>query len=312
MLQISKKLWKAEEIELLRKQYGVIPINDLALLFNTTYQKVVDKAHKIGLNSKLTSGELWSKEEDQVLEKHFEYAPKRQLEKLFPNRTWYAILQRGLKTLNLKRLSQDRYDVNYEFFSKWTPESAYVFGFIAADGHIRSGKMNALQVEIQKQDIDILDNIKSIMKYEGPILLTKRNTVKLQINNKKIVEDLIAKGIPADDKTHLIKYPASLPRRLSRHFIRGVFDGDGSIYKHGKYFRIQLLGTYDLLAGIKKQIPLDLTANNITYRGNNGGADIYVFAVAGINAVIIADWMYQGTELYSQRKYDTREKLSHD
>lgn len=304
-----RKYWSTQEIEYLKKHYGLIPIKDLAIMFDTTYQKVVDKAHKIGLNSKVASGEIWSEKEDQIVKEHFEYAPKAKLEKLLPNRTWPAILQRGIKTHNLKRISQDRYDVNYNFFSEWTPDSAYAFGFIAADGFIFYGHKNAIQIELNKKDKDILEKLKYKMHYEGKICNSGRDTVKLQINNKKMVIDLIAKGMPLKDKTHLISYPVTLPNKLMSHFVRGVFDGDGSIYKHGRYFRIQLLGSYGLLKGIKDNLPFDLTKNSIRYRGGDSGADVWELSVAGKRAVDIADWMYDGADIYSERKYKIKEKL---
>lgn len=304
-----KKYWSSKEVDYLQKHYGLTPIKDLAIIFNTTYEKVVDKAHKIGLNSKLASGELWNEEEDQIVREHFEYAPKSQLEKLLPNRTWAAILQRGIKIHNLKRISQDRYDVDYNFFSEWTADSAYAFGFIAADGFIFYGHKNAIQIELNEKDKDILEKLKDKMHYEGIICSSGRKTVKLQINNKKMVLDLINKGMPLKDKTHLISYPVTLPDNLLSHFIRGVFDGDGSIYKHGRYFRIQLLGSYELLKGIKDKLPFDLTKNSIRYRGKNGGADVWELSIAGKKAVDIAEWMYEGADIYLQRKYKIKEQL---
>lgn len=302
-----KKYWTQKEVDYLQKYYGLTPIKELAIIFDTTYEKVVDKAHKIGLNSKQASGELWTQQEDQIVRENFEYAPKHRLEDMLPNRTWQAILQRGIKTHHLYRLSQDRYDVDYKFFDKWTADSAYVFGFIAADGHSHCGDKNYLQFELNNKDI--LEKIKYKMQFEGPVSESNRNTVKLQINNKKIILDLIKKGIPEYDKTHLISYPETLPPKFLRHFLRGVFDGDGSIYKHGRYFRIQLLGTFDLLRGIKDNLPFNLSRNNIKYRGKKKGADVWVLDKTGKVAADIVDWMYADTDIYLQRKYNKREQL---
>lgn len=239
----------------IKENLSKMKTKELAEHFEVPYSKMNDKVHKMGLKRKQASGELWSKEEDELLKKHFEYAPKNYISNLFPNRTWHGILQRGIKTLNLNRVSQDRYSVNYNFFEKWTPESAYVFGFIAADGHVfyEKGKSgNAIQFEIAIYDKDILEKIKDIMEFEGPICYTSRNTVKLQISNKKLIKDLISKGIPITNKTFDIAEPINLHNEDIRHYTRGLFDGDGSVYMHGASARWQLLGTKKVLEFVKK------------------------------------------------------------
>lgn len=296
---MSRKYWTSKDVDYLKREYGRSDIKKLANIFGVSYAALVNKAHKLGLNSKAASGELWTKEEDDLLKQHFEYAPKHLLEEKFPNRSWCAILQRGIKTLELNRICQDKYKVNYRFFEKWTPESAYVFGFIAADGYIHYGDKNYLQIEVAAYDRDILEKIKQVMQFEGPILESNRNTVRLQINNKKIISDLIAKGIPAVNKTTELVYPKTLPNELSRHFIRGYCDGDGSIYDHGRHGRLQLLGTKALLAEIKHITKVN---NKVGYRGNSG-ANIYVLAVGGKKGQDIMHWLYEDATIYLDRKY---------
>ena len=99
-----------------------------------------DKIHKMGSNRKRASGELWQKEEDEILTEHFQYASKNYLMNMFPNRSWNAILRREIKKLNLSRESQDRYYIDYNFFEDWSNDSAYIYGMIAADGHLFTNK----------------------------------------------------------------------------------------------------------------------------------------------------------------------------
>lgn len=89
----------------------------------------------------------------------------------------------------MNRESQDRYKIDYNFFENWTQETAYIYGFILADGYLKyeSGinNENSLQFELADFDVDILFKIKECLKFEGEIKYSKRNTAKLSINNKK-------------------------------------------------------------------------------------------------------------------------------
>lgn len=301
-----RKIWNEEEMQFIRMNIVSMSIKEMSEHFNVTYQKMNDKIHKMGLNRKQASGELWKKEDDEILAKHFKYAPKNYLMNIFPNRSWNAILQRGIKTLNLYRESQDRYSINYNFFETWSNDSTYVYGMIAADGHLfyESGAMkkNALQFEMANYDRDILDKIKCVMKYEGPVLDTKRQTVKLQINNKKVIKDLIEKGIPERNKTFNLEYPKDLPHEYDRHFIRGLFDGDGSVYKHGAAPRFQLLGTKKLLEDVLKRLPIDNNKYSI-YDRSKSGSNVYALQIGGKNAFNIFNWLYEEDGIFLERKY---------
>lgn len=304
---MPRKVWTSEEEKFIKDNLADMDLKIMCEKLNVRYVQLTHKIHRLGLSKKSASGENWTKEDDDLLAKHFKYAPKNYLMKLFPNRTWPAILQRGLKTLKLNRESQDRYYIDYNFFSEWTPESAYIFGFIAADGYVfyEDGidNKNGLQIELSGYDMDILKKIKKILKYEGPILYSKRDTVKLQINNKKIIKDLIDKGIPAKNKTFDIKYPETLPDNLVRHFIRGLSDGDGSIYYCRNNINWELLGTKSLLESVKNKLPID--TNNIHLQDRNKyGINVFSFKISYKKAREILNWMYKDATIYLGRKYN--------
>lgn len=303
---MSRKVWTSEEEKFIKDNLADMDLKVMCEKLNVRYVQLTHKIHRLGLSKKSASGENWTKEDDDLLAKHFKYAPKNYLMKLFPNRTWPAILQRGLKTLKLNRESQDRYSIDYNFFSKWTPESAYIFGFIAADGYVfyEDGidNKNGLQFELAGYDMDILKKIKKILKYEGPILYSKRDTVKLQINNKKIVKDLIDKGMPSDNKTFDIKYPKTLPDNLVNHFIRGVFDGDGSVIVKKHSLSWQLLGTESLLKTIKSKLPIDTSNIHIQDR-NKHGVNVFALQISNKNSIDLFNWMYEDATIYLGRKY---------
>lgn len=306
-----RKKWTDKDVEFLKENYGTKTAQELADYFEVSKQAIIDKCRKCGISAKMNRREFWTKEEDELLKQHFEYAPKHYIEKLFPNRTWTSILQRGLKTLNLNRLSQDRYYIDYKFFETWNEQTAYMIGFIMADGYLKYKDKNrgesSLQFELAEYDRDILDKFVNILQYEGSVNTSKRNTVKLFINNKKIIEDLINKGVPSKNKTFSSCIPKDLPDELFRHFLRGLFDGDGSIcLDKNNSLVFSLLGTEQLMYECQNKIselsPIDISNLKI-YNRNNHGCNVYNLQFHRKSTLYFYDWLYKDSTIYLDRKY---------
>ena len=72
---MSRKYWSKEEMLFIKNHIDIMSISDFVNYFNVPKNKIIDKIHKMGLNSKKSRGILWTKEEELLLHKHFEYAP---------------------------------------------------------------------------------------------------------------------------------------------------------------------------------------------------------------------------------------------
>lgn len=116
--------------------------------------------------------------------------------------------------------------VNVDFFSNWSPSMAYILGFIFADGCLVEHKNGYHGLDITSKDIEILKLMKKQLKAEHKIGRKERG-YRIQIRNKNIYNDLIKLEL-TPRKSKIIKFP-NLPNRYSSHFIRGLFDGDGSV-----------------------------------------------------------------------------------
>jgi len=118
------------------------------------------------------------------------------------------------------------YRFNKNFFSKLTPQSAYVLGFWMADGYV-SGKHKNL-IAFTQTGSEILKKIKKTMKATHPI--TEHNRAhKFAVFSAKARKDL-EKIMPftLERKSYEASYP-NIPPHLDSHFIRGFFDGDGGV-----------------------------------------------------------------------------------
>jgi hypothetical protein len=307
---MASKKWTSEEVEYLKLNYGRQSAQELADKFQVSKQAIISKCYKLGISAKENRGETWSEEENKIMHEHFENAPLNLIKELLPNRTMHAINQHGNKELGLSRISKDRYKLDYKFFEIWTPESAYIYGLISADGYIKyehgDRNENSLQFELADYDADILYKIKDILQYEGDVRYSKRNTVKFSIGNKKLIKDLIDKGIPKINKTFEIKYPETLPDELFSHYLRGLFDGDGTIYEDHDILLFRLLGSESLLNSIHEKICklcLDISTNHIQDR-NKYGTNVFALSVKNKDSIKIFDFMYKDSTIHLDRKYN--------
>lgn len=115
-----------------------------------------------------------------------------------------------------------------------TPEKAYLLGWIASDGSLAAD--GRICINIRDYDIEVLFKLKRYLCKELPISEHKGNMVSLTINSTKMMKDCLKHLglLSAGEKASLVQYPHSIPRNLDVYFIRGYFDGDGSVcVKHG-------------------------------------------------------------------------------
>lgn len=138
-----------------------------------------------------------------------------------------------------------RYNLNFNYFKKWSPKMAYILGYIFAEGNINisknRGHRRALQIESKDKDILYFIN-KELGKniyptYRKRVRKKRKNPIQesfyITICSKEIINDLITLGVSAGKKSEKIKFP-SLPEKYTEYFIKGYFDGDGSIFIQNK------------------------------------------------------------------------------
>lgn len=131
-----------------------------------------------------------------------------------------------------------KYAVNEKFFTCIdSEEKAYWLGFLAADGNVISNKIS---LELSVKDKGHIHKFRKALESEHPITVKdnvgsfsngKSQLACIGINSKKMVQDLSHFGI-IPNKTFIVTPPAPglIPNHLLRHYWRGEFDGDGSIY----------------------------------------------------------------------------------
>lgn len=210
-----------------------------------------------------------------------------------------------------------------------TEHEAYILGFLYADGFVtgkyKNGKYYSVGSSISSKDRQILNDIHAIFILHGYVShisdrLSTCNgkqypTVQWRIGNVNLVQNLISIGI-SPNKTYedSSRVFDNVPTELKRHFVRGYFDGDGSIC-HGKYEnkrRIKIISlNKSLIYAIDKWIIDNVELNikshsrvdfqdgkypRITYSGNP-------------NCKKIGELLYRDSSIFLNRKKDAFDQI---
>jgi len=146
---------------------------------------------------------------------------------------------------NILSKSSKKYSYNDNVFESIdNEEKAYWLGFLYADGYVRSDKRgNELKLKLGVKDKEHLLKFKKFISNDDiPVVYEEyKNSkcYKVSINSKKIVNDLIKLGC-VNKKSLTIEFPV-IDNELKSHFIRGYFDGDGSISYSDKYIGLNFV-----------------------------------------------------------------------
>jgi hypothetical protein len=134
-------------------------------------------------------------------------------------------------------------------------EKAYWLGFIAADGHISKTKY---KLAFCVKDEDILFKLKNAINAGSPVshrFNHDKRTNKtyeqynIQITSKKFCEYIKQHGV-TELKSDIFEFP-NIEERFYSHFIRGMYDGDGSISIKSSSVRKQATCRINLLSTLE-------------------------------------------------------------
>lgn len=213
-------------------------------------------------------------------------------------------------------LSNRIYDINEDYFKVINKESAYILGFIAADGnvYVRDGGTYVLTIGLSSIDSDFLNMIKSKLGYSGEVLHKKvycagkqYDSSELKINSKTMIEDLIELNI-TPRKSLTLQYP-NIDDEYFIDFFRGFFDGDGSVGVQ-KTSSITPQIRFRVFSGSKSFI--ETIQEKLTHHGlkpkkviKSKGKQIYEIAYSTLECELLFELLYHDENcLRLPRKYE--------
>lgn len=222
----------------------------------------------------------------------------------------------GIKTVGSQGARKNNY--NQDFFEKIdTEEKAYWLGFIYADGCVYQStdkKSYRLQINLKLEDIDLLIKFQESIGSNYKIQEKKIGNAfacLLKVNSTKMCNDLMNKGANPRKSLNLT-FPSEkiVPKSLQHHFIRGYFDGDGSIYKvKGKeHFIVDICSNESFLFEMEK-ILLSKGLENFTYGKHRNSVAISLKTAKDINVIKLYKYMYDNATIYLERKKERFEEF---
>jgi hypothetical protein len=127
-----------------------------------------------------------------------------------------------------------KYKLNEYFFHEINEKSAYWLGFLYADGYVRmkNGKSGELKLKLKDTDKSHIELFLKHISCQKPIkcgIDKKSKFCSITVYSNVLVNKLFELGC-VNNKTQKIRLP-NLSDVMMPHFIRGYFDGDGSISK---------------------------------------------------------------------------------
>lgn len=207
-----------------------------------------------------------------------------------------------------------KYTLNENFFSAWSPDMAYVLGFWFADGYMRHDK--SYRITFSSNDQEHLEDIKRVVQTNISLVQYSRKgkleqNFTLILRSKILYQQLQALG--GISRKSLVMGLPYIPDRFLADFLRGYFDGDGSVhfitYKRTKDKREQIdlrsnftSGSPGFLNALRDLLAkrLGLSVRKVCVYGNGNQ---WKLGYGSIDTLKLLRFMYySGCTLYLDRK----------
>lgn len=258
--------------------------------------------------------------QEKIIQAYQNNVSMRQLEKDFDTTRQSIskfLTEKGIKTTVGNHYR--KYHHNENFFENIdTEEKAYWLGFMYADGWIQDNSNRHGQdhfgISLADEDEKHLNKFLKSLNATNPINYddssVKRGQsriAKVELTSQKTVDDLIKHGC-FKKKTLILKPPTSVPNELIPHFIRGFFDGDGSIIKSGGKFYEQY-GRYNFSISFSCMEEIAYWLQDYFKFGSvikdQRKRKSYSYTIGGNNVVEeFYHILYDNANIYLERKYN--------
>lgn len=223
----------------------------------------------------------------------------------------YGLVQRSKSEARIEaqkqgKLPQGFFDINEDFFSTWSYEMAYVFGLIITDGCVSDSGVISLCIN----DKDLLEVVKKALCSEHKIVPSKhqRGLYYFHFAREKMVRDLGKLGV-LPRKSLTVQFPV-VPQGFLPDFLRGVFDGDGSVFfdkRRGKFLlRSKFVSSsVDFINGLHSSLRFLGMPERKIYKQKTKNAWSYMFIYEHNDSIKLFNILYGNIKdrLFLERKH---------
>lgn len=222
------------------------------------------------------------------------------------------------------RVSKNRFNNEY-FDSIDTEDKAYWLGFVWSDGNIHKRERENRSIEycfklaLSEKDKDHIEKFKKsicsnheIKRYKSSGFTNKNVdffTSEIRIYDRYFSERLYLDYNLTPYRTEIKSLVSKIPEELIRHFIRGVFDADGSIssyYNESIKISVQFTTTYTVNEFINNHfIEKGLCSTKlkpyIRHKERDSNCNTKNYS-GRVQAIGILDYLYRDSNMFLDRK----------
>jgi hypothetical protein len=202
---------------------------------------------------------------------------------------------------------------NTELFDTWTEESAYMLGYLEADGYIKyDGPAVRVYFQCSGKDISFLKKLKKTTKFTGKLGRSdnwiggkKYEKVRFTITSRRWNVSPIFWQL----KKECI--PLTIPQSFTHHYIRGYFDGDGSIYwdKQAQHMRSSFVFSSTGLAESFAALLRRVVGAKLTVHKKTSSDHCWYFQLGNKATEKLVKYMYRDANIYLERKHELASEL---
>lgn len=220
------------------------------------------------------------------------------------------LLRKQKITITNKKIRNYPRDSNY-FKEIDSNEKAYWLGMMLSDGSITSN--NSINLGLKDKE-HIIKFQKAIGAINNKIIEIKDNryehlciNYRLSIRDGQMAKDLAKYGCLPNKSYSNFSFP-NIPKQFLYDFIRGYFDGDGSIYYTNNKYVISFVGNKDFLEELKKILGKPLLSlcqnkiSKITY-------DLKISGQKDVKRILNLLYENSTKETRLDRKYEIVQKI---
>lgn len=191
-----------------------------------------------------------------------------------------------------------------------TSEKAYWLGVLYADGNLSYDRP---EIKFSAKDEEWVEAfLKALNSTDVPHKEThkvyKTNIWKARITDETLYNDLIKVGC-VPQKSLILKFP-TINEDLIPHFVRGYFDGDGTVgvYKYVSKSNSKTLksgfccGCYNFLAELCKKLPVKTVNIRENKKDDNGQGCVYTVSFSVNDSIKLYTYMYKNATIFLNRK----------
>lgn len=212
-----------------------------------------------------------------------------------------------------------KYPTNIEAFkSIKEKDAAYILGFLYADGYNDTGR-GKVEITLAEKDRKLLEAIRDYISPTRPIYFKHKSTlgfknansqheIRLYLPIPRLSKYLASLGL-AQNKTFTLEFPSDdiVSENLLPHFVRGYFDGDGSmcISRNGQgvsYGKCGVISSNRFCEKYKEKLASIGIKGNTDPHPSDGMSSVVINKKGDI--LKFYNFLYSDGGIFMQRKYD--------